>query len=53
MTFWANLIVFLLFVSAFISIVAGLDALYQYGYEVWWRIKRVRSRRQNEVSRRQ
>ena len=43
-----QLIVFLLFLSGAAAIIAGIDTLYQYGYEVWWRIKRARARRQAE-----
>jgi len=40
-----QLIMLLLMLSGLAAIIAGLDALYQYAYEVWWRIKRARARR--------
>ena len=43
-----QLIVFLLFLSGLAAIIAGIDTLYQYGYEVWWRIKRARARRRQQ-----
>ena len=48
MGYIAQLIVFLLFLSGLAAIIAGLDTLYQYGYEVWWRIKRARARRRQQ-----